>query len=162
MDEEKIKSQGKINCICCGIIRIHGHMDFVSPSCQQIYILNKLWNHYIYMYHTITPLWTFDKPLKLASWNEWFHSTCKHAFTFRGMHICMKYCCLVPSGSAWLFFTSKFENCLFLAFESENRDLKLILRQTEKELEDYKTKYKSQESTIQSQVGEFEDKVFIF
>lgn len=51
---------------------------------------------------------------------------------------------------------------MFLAFESENRDLKLILRQTEKELEDYKMKYKSQETTVQSQVGEFEDKVFIF
>lgn len=50
---------------------------------------------------------------------------------------------------------------MFLAFESENRDLKLILRQTEKELEDYKMKYKSQETTVQSQVGEFEDKVFI-
>lgn len=51
---------------------------------------------------------------------------------------------------------------MFLAFESENRDLKLILRQTEKELEDYKMKYKSQETTVQSQVGEFEDKVFTF
>lgn len=60
------------------------------------------------------------------------------------------------------YCASKFENCLFLAFESENRDLKLILRQTEKELEDYKTKYKSQETIVQSQVGEFEDKVFIF
>lgn len=60
------------------------------------------------------------------------------------------------------YCASKFENCLFLAFESENRDLKLILRQTEKELEDYKTKYKSQETIVQSQVGEFEDKVFFF
>lgn len=38
----------------------------------------------------------------------------------------------------------------------------MILRQTEKELEDYKTKYKSQETIVQSQVGEFEDKVFFF
>lgn len=60
------------------------------------------------------------------------------------------------------YCASKFENCLFLAFESENRDLKLILRQTEKELEDYKTKYKSQETIVQSQVGEFEDKVFFY
>lgn len=67
MDEVKIKSQGKINPICCEIliIRIYGHID-VTSSYQQIYILNKLWNHYIYMYHTIIPLWTFDKPLKLS------------------------------------------------------------------------------------------------
>lgn len=68
MDEEKIKSQGKINPICCEIpvIRIYGRIDVVTPSYQQIYILNKLWNHYIYMYHTIIPLWTFNKPLKLS------------------------------------------------------------------------------------------------
>ncbi|XP_078338905.1 kinesin-like protein KIF15 isoform X1 [Crassostrea virginica] len=45
------------------------------------------------------------------------------------------------------------------AFASENLDLKLILRQTEKELEDYKMRYKSQENSVQSQVGEFEDKL---
>lgn len=44
MDEEKIKSQGKINPICCEIpvIRIYGRIDVVTPSYQQIYILNKL------------------------------------------------------------------------------------------------------------------------
>ncbi|XP_062599785.1 kinesin-like protein KIF15 [Saccostrea cucullata] len=46
-----------------------------------------------------------------------------------------------------------------LTFESENRDLKVILRQTEKELEDYKTRCRSQESAVQSQAGEFEDKI---
>lgn len=50
--------------------------------------------------------------------------------------------------------------CIILAFASENLDLKLILRQTEKELEDYKMRYKSQENSVQSQVGEFEDKVW--
>lgn len=49
-----------------------------------------------------------------------------------------------------------------LAFESENKDLKIILQQTEKELEDYKTMYKSQENTLRSQVGEFKDKVQIY
>lgn len=44
MDEVKIKSQGKINPICCEIpvIRIYGRIDVVTPSYQQIYILNKL------------------------------------------------------------------------------------------------------------------------
>lgn len=44
MDEEKIKSQGKINPICCEIpvIRIYGRIDVVTPSYQQIYVLNKL------------------------------------------------------------------------------------------------------------------------